>query len=215
MIELLVVLAVLGVLAGILLPVISATKNQAAKSDDVATIRGMAQAVILYNSVEGHLPGRFYRAVRIPSSISEGSRGNWFSTSMADQGFLPDDDDFFAPAVDYGIEESGHGYLLNNTIHSSPSNFFGRRSSDESKVSPPLNIYQIRSNQAADDVENEPLPQIWMITNLDGANYGSAATGGGKFSVGDEVKTPWGGRNYAFFDGHVEFIEEGAYPSRN
>ena len=211
LVELLVVIAVLGILMAILIPVVTSTKGQASRSNDIAKMREMAQAVLLYNSVEGSLPGRYYRAIRLPSHVSEGSRDSWFCTAMADMEFLPDTDEFWS----YGIEESGHGYLLNNTVYSSPGNFFGRRSSDSSKVSQPLRLYELQSNLSSSGSDKESLPQIWMITNVDGSNYGSAATGGSTYSVSEEVETPWGGRHYAFFDGHVEFIEKGSYPSRD
>jgi prepilin-type processing-associated H-X9-DG protein len=54
-----------------------------------------------------------------------------------------------------------------------------------------------------------------MITNVDSDNYGSAATGGSVYAVEGEALTGWGGRNYVFFDGHVEFVLKGFYPSHN
>ncbi|MGE9290998.1 MAG: type II secretion system protein, partial [Puniceicoccales bacterium] len=98
LIELLVVIAVLGVLAAILFPVVATTRTRAGMSDDISKQRGMAQAVLLYNATEGHLPGRFYRAIRIPSSVEDSARESWFSSAMADWGYMPQDDESWEPA---------------------------------------------------------------------------------------------------------------------
>ena len=214
LVELMVVLGILGLLAAILLPAFSFGKVRAQLTKDASTMRQISQAVLLYHSSEGYLPGRVNRAVRVPGSVPDAKRHRWFSTFMADAGFLPDDDEFWSPVVDYGIEEAGHGYILNNTIYSSPGNFFGRRSNNPDKVSPPLKILDLKSNLEAEDPDDEPVSKIWMITNLDGSNYNVSATAGSEYAVDGTVRTPWGGRNYAFFDGRVEFLEEGTYPSR-
>jgi hypothetical protein len=134
---------------------------------------------------------------------------------MADLGYLPENDEFWEPVIDYGIGGSGHGYLLNNTIHSDPPNFFGRRSNSIDKITEPLNILNLRANIAIESPEPESIARIWMITNIDSDNYSSAATAGSVYAIDGEAFTPWGGRHYAFFDGRVEFVATGSYPSRD
>jgi prepilin-type N-terminal cleavage/methylation domain-containing protein len=215
LIELLTVISVIAILAAILIPTVNAVKATAIKSEDVSKVRSMAQAVLLYNSVNGKLPGRFNRAARVPSFVEDDERDRWFSTTMADLDYLPDTDEFWEPVVDYGIEDSGHGYLLNNTIYSDPPNFFGRRSNTLDEITEPLNILNLRANVADDAGTTESAAKIWMITNVDSQNYGSAATAGSVYAVDGEALTPWGGRHYGFFDGRVEFVLEGEYPSRD
>lgn len=215
LIELLVVISIIAVLAAILIPVVSAAKATAIKSEDVSKVRSMAQAVLLYSSVNGKLPGRFNRAVRVPSFVEEDERDRWFSTYMADLDYLPNTDEFWGPVVDYGIEDSGHGYLLNNTIYSDPPNFFGRRSNSLDKITEPRNVLNLRANIANDAGDAESPSNIWMITNVDSQNYSSAATAGSVYAVDGEALTPWSGRHYAFFDARVEFVAEGEYPSHD
>ncbi|MDQ8208496.1 prepilin-type N-terminal cleavage/methylation domain-containing protein [Coraliomargarita sp. SDUM461003] len=215
LIEMLMVISIIVILAAILIPTVGAVKSRALKSEDVSKIRTMAQAVLLYNSVNGKLPGRFNRAMRVPSFVEDDERDRWFSTTMADMDYLPPNDAFWEPVVDYGIEGSGHGYLLNNTIYSEPPNFFGRRSNTLDKITQPVSIVSIRANIADGSGDSEPASNIWMITNVDSQNYSSAATGGSEYFVNGEALTPWEGRHYAFFDARVEFIKEGEYPSRD
>jgi prepilin-type N-terminal cleavage/methylation domain-containing protein len=215
LIELLVVISIIAILAAILIPAVGKVKGSANQSEDVAKIRSMAQAVLLYNSVNGYLPGRYNRAARIPSFVEDDNRDRWFSTAMSDIGYLPNTDEFWGPVIDYGIAGSGHGYLLNNTIYSDPPNFFGRRSNSLDKISEPLNVLNLRANIANESGDADTVSSIWMITNVDSDNYGSAATGGSVYAVDGEAYPPWEGRHYGFFDGRVEFVERGFYPSRN
>lgn len=215
LIEIISVVAVIAFIILLVVPAISASRLRAFKTEDASKLRQMAQATLLYHATEGRLPGRLNRAVRVPEAVLEGQRDRWFSTFMADAGLLPADDRFWQPVVDYGIGASGHGYILNNTIHSSPGNFFGRRSNDADLVHAARQLSELRSNLSAVQPDEESLAAIWMITNLDGANYDVTATAGSDFSVEGSVRTPWGGRHYAFFDGRVAFIEEGNYPSRD
>jgi|GEM_PF-2920675 len=215
LIELLVVISIIAILAAILIPAVGKVRGSANQSEDVAKIRSMSQAVLLYNSVEGYLPGRFNRAARMPGFVGEDERDRWFSTAMADIDYLPNTDEFWGPVVDYGIAGSGHGYLLNNTIYSEPPNFFGRRSNSIDKISEPLNVLNLRANVADPSAESDSLSSIWMITNIDSDNYGSAATGGSVYAVEGDAFPPWKGRHYSFFDGRVEFVLRGSYPSRN
>lgn len=214
--ELLVVIAVTGILAAILIPVLVSTRGTATKTKDATQIRQMAIGVLTYHSENGALPGRVNRAVKIPGDIeSPEDREKWFSTFMVDHGYLPEDDNFWSPPDDYGVREAGHGYILNNTRHSDPKYFFGLRSNTPSKITQPINIMQIRSNLSAAGPTEESIDAIWMISNLDGGNYSSSSTAGSQYSVDGDVQTPWGGRNYVFFDGRVEFIEPDEYPSRD
>ncbi|GHB90586.1 type II secretion system protein [Cerasicoccus arenae] len=216
LVELLSALAVIGILGAILIPVIGNVRSSASKSKDGSNMRQLAHTILIYHSEHGILPGRVNRAVKNPKSLTSSSeREKWISSLLVDQGYLTEDEGLWSPAEDYGIAEADHNYILNNTIHSDPANFFGRRSNDSSKVTQPRSVIQLRSNVASSGPDYQALPDIWMITNLDGANYGITSTAGSNYSVEGEVETPWEGRNYAFFDGHISFIKPGDYPSRD
>lgn len=215
LVEILTVVAVIAVLAAILMAVMPRLRLSAAKAVDVNKLRQMASATLLYHSEHNELPGPLNRAVLIPSFVQESHRIRWFSTFMADKGMLPGDDVFWSPVVDYGIREIGQGYLLNNTLFSDPNHFFGRRNADPDIAHGPRRLVQLRSNINDSPPDEEPLSAIWMITNIDGENYSAASTGGSAFAVPDDVRAPWKGRNYVFFDGHVEFRSEGEYPSKD
>jgi len=214
LIELLTVIAIIGILAAILIPTLGRVKQNAHKTDDVAKIRSMTQAVLLYHSSNGNLPGRLFRAARIPSSVEDGHRERWFSTHMIDAGYLPDDDAFWSPVTDYGIEGSGHGYLLNNTSASDPRNFFGFRATDSADNIESRSMLHLKKNVESSTKIDTPAT-LWMITNIDSENYNSANTGGASHSISGEALTPWGGRNFSFFDGSTRFIPTGSYPSHN
>jgi len=215
LIEMLVVIAIIALLTAIVMPSVSRGMRNAKRVREINNLRQMAQAVLAYHAENNRLPGRLNRAVRIPSHVPGNQRERWFSTYMADMGFLPEDDALFSPVIDYGIRESGHGFILNNTVRSDPPNFFGRRSDNTSLIRPPVQIHHIRSNIRNQDPALEDITNIWMITNLDGQNYGAATTAGSEFSVPADIVTPWGGRHFVFFDGRVEFRKPGEFPSHD
>lgn len=215
LIELLTVIAIIGLLAAILIPTLGAVRDRAHRANDISKLRQMALASLIFASGnQERLPGSLNRVARLPGVIPDGERERWFSTFMVDQGLLPEDDIFWGPSVPYGVGEAGHGYILNNTIRSLPGNFFGRRSTNPSLAAGPRRLPQLRANLSTSPNE-ETLTQIWMLTNVDGSNYGSASTAGAAFSVPAELRTPWGGRHYAYFDGRVAFVREGSYPSHD
>ncbi len=130
-------------------------------------------------------------------------------------GFVAHDSPMWESPADYGVNQAGFAYILNNTINTDPPNFFGRRSNTASNVSQPLPLVGLINNVAGSTDEDGSLSKLWMATNADGENYGSAGTGGSDYAISGNLRTPWGGRNYVFFDGHVEFRKPDDYPSHN
>lgn len=193
------VIAIIGILSSLIGSAVGSALSRAKKVRSASNLRQMALAVVAYSTDNRRLPGRVNRAISTPNFVSDNVRHRWFCTYMIDAGMLSDTNSLFAPTSDYGIGSTGHGYLLNNTIHSDPPNFYGRRSNDSSQISESISMTQLRSNLSAEEPEYEALNNIWMITNVDGENYGSAVTAGSSFAVSDDVRTPWGGKVLRLF----------------
>ncbi len=215
LIELLVVIGIIAVLAALLFPLGQRALGSAGRTEDASNLRSIATAVQTYVSDHGILPGRVNRGIAIPSGVADGDRAKWLSTFLEDAGVVPFHSPMWESPRDYGVNQAGIAYILNNTIRSEPPNFFGRRSNTASNISQPRPLAGLFANVADEPDEQGALSKIWLATNADGDNYGSSSTGGSDYAISNELETPWGGRNYVFFDGHVEFRKTGDYPSHD
>lgn len=208
LIELLVVIGIIAVLAAIALPAARSAINSGAKAKDVGNLRSIAACVTLFVAENSNrLPGPVYRSARderFPNSTNY--LAGWLDTA----GYVPKGGDVWKSPSRY---VTNHVYILNNSVDSDPGEFFGN-------VSPrraPKTLAGLRAN-----VRNNPavtnatsLAGLWMVANADGENYGPGTQGATAPHAAD-VRTPWGGRNYAFFDGSVKFIPRttpSTYPS--
>ncbi len=216
LIEILVVIGVIAILVAILFPAGAGALRKSQRSKDASNLKQIGAAVHTYVAENGRLPGRVNRGIRIPRTVADGDREKWLSTFLEDLEIVPVDSSMWESPADYGVNEAGTAYVLNNTIHSDPPNFFGRRSNTASSVSEPVPLVGLLANVAKGGAdENGQLSKIWMVTNADGSNYGSSSTAGSEYAIPESLETPWGGRNFLFFDGHVEFLKSGEYPSRD
>jgi prepilin-type N-terminal cleavage/methylation domain-containing protein len=215
LLEVLTVIAIVGILAALAFPVMGALQNRAAKTQDMTNLRSMAQAVLLYDTDQGRLPGRLNRGIKVPRFIPANERDRWLSTFLIDAGYVTGNDDQWTSPLNNGANEIEIAYILNNTVQSAPRNFFGLRGSTQLEPQQIINIVANIKDGPYNESNRQPLSEIWMATNADGMNYGSAATGGSQHAVPDAVSTPWNGRHYVFFDGRVEFRTPDNYPSHN
>lgn len=222
MVEILTTVAILGVLVALCIPAWGKIKDASGRTKDSNNLKGQANLVFAYASDnENTLPGRINRGIAIPSSVTSDSKRTYYlSTVLIDGGYCSNDDTIWRSAVDYGANKSGVAYVVNSGQSSLPTYFFGNRSSTAGATTyQPKRIVTLKSNldpsKYTQGKDEEPLSKIWMITNADGENYSSSAAGGVSNAVGDDVRTPWDGRNYVYFDGHVEFVKRGSYPSAN
>jgi len=222
LIEMLITVSIVLVLVALCFPAWGKIKDSSIRSKDASNLRSQAAAVLAYASDhENTLPGRINRGIAIPSAVTDTAKRTYYlSTVLIDSGYAPNDDGIWRSAVDYGVNASGVAYVVNSGKSSIPTYFFGNRSNTAGATTyEPKRLVSLKSNLDPTKVDGgkdeEPMSKIWMISNADGENYSSSTTGGLSNSVPDGVRTPWDGRNYVFFDGHVEFIKRGNYPSAN
>lgn len=220
LIELLTVIAIIGILAAILIPVVAQVRESGRRAQCGSNIRQIALAVLSYESEMGHLPGPTEREVQSPA-LGRQRRGanipksEWrnhnIDLSLIIEDYLGttyhdgDHGIFYCPS---NLELAKGDprvlmFLIMRNIRTNPRSFFGDMDFNQQ----PRSLEQIvaagtgmRSRVATE------LTQIWMISDIDGGNYGSAAGTGGDAPL---TRQPGhdGGRNYAFFDGHLEFVK--------
>lgn len=211
--ELVVVVSIVTLLATLLAPSIQKAKFTAMKSRDLANLRQIAVGVLAYNAEKNILPGPVNRGIIVPNKATD--RNNWLSTILVDQNYIPQSkngDGIWKSPINYGSRTTVVSYVLNSTTSTIPENFFG--DIEDQKL--PKSALTLQSNNKSDPAQaNQPLGQIWMVSNADGDNYGTANGVGDKYAIDKSILTPWGGRNYVFFDGHAEFRKKGDYPSKN
>jgi prepilin-type N-terminal cleavage/methylation domain-containing protein/prepilin-type processing-associated H-X9-DG protein len=204
LIELLTVIAIIGILAAIIIPVTASVRESAKTAKCGASQRQIALAVILYAGANrDFLPGPVNRDVHAPPL------GGPPTDSLRDfiQPYIGDKSDSFwrCPSNDAAFLATGDParqpiYFLNRGATSSPRDFFGvPGSSDVTRQVKRLS--QIKSADATFAVEM-PLSRIWMMTDIDSRNFGNSYLGGLKVPPPHKE-----GRNYVFFDGHVAYIK--------
>ncbi|CAN5696376.1 hypothetical protein BH09VER1_BH09VER1_04700 [soil metagenome] len=221
LVEILITVAIIGVLVALSFPAMGKIKESATKTKDANNLQQQAKLVFAYaGDHDNILPGRINRGIAIPSAVTDSSKRTYYlSTVLIDAGYCEGTDGIWKTPVSYGANETGVAYVVNSGKSSLPGYFFGNRSSTAGATTyQPHRVVELKANvdpaqNATKGKDQEPLSHIWMITNADGENYSSSTTGGLANSVGDAVRTPWGGRNYVFFDGHMEFIKHDDYPS--
>lgn len=209
LIELLVVIAIIALLAAIAVPVGKSAMNAGAKAKDVGQLRGIAACVLLYSSENANrLPGPVYRSARderFPNST------NYLAGWLDRLGYVPKGGDVWKSPARY---VTNNVYILNNSVDSEPWEFFG----NISPVRQPKTLATLRANVASSPAvtNSVSLAGLWMLANADGENYGPGSAGSSSSAHPADLRTPWGGRNYAFFDGSVKFFPRtspSTYPS--
>jgi prepilin-type N-terminal cleavage/methylation domain-containing protein/prepilin-type processing-associated H-X9-DG protein len=205
LIELLTVIAIIGILAAIIIPVTGRVRESAQKARCASTQRQIALSVLLYaSSNRGILPGPVNRDISAPPPDATLAAS---TVSLRDfiQPYIGDKTDAFwrCPSNEAAFTANNNNtqqfvYLLNNATTIVPSRPFGNPSTGASPARL-ASIQTARSAVAADMA----LSRIWMIADIDSRNFAGASPS----LAGKRVLPPHrGGRNYAFFDGHVEYL---------
>ena len=211
--ELLIVITITIVLASLIFTFAGSAKKSAMKVRELNNIRNITNLVIQYQTDKNLLPGAVNRGIMLPSYVPNGSRANYLSTFLIDQGLLGEDDELWKSSVTAGAVQPKITYLVNSTSSSTPPYFFGRIQGVDL---PPQPINALRANVKVElgGRQNLDLHQLWMIATADFENYGSSPLI--PQPIPDGTVSIWGGRFYAFFDGHVDFIRRqtpSIYPS--
>lgn len=228
LIELLTVIAIIGILASILIPVVGRVRASAHQIQCASNVRQIALAVLSYESENRVLPGPTERDIQTPL-LGNARRGanlpkeSWPTFNVDLSVIL---EDYLLGGGKYSEGDPGPfmcttnlenartnalipAYLLMRNIQTNPNSFFGDM--DFGATNPrarPKNLSQIiaagngvRSRQATD------LTQIWMVSDIDGGNYSSGIGSSTPLTFAPPHN---GGRNYAFFDAHVEYVKPNA-----
>jgi len=212
LVELLVVISIIGLLAGLAIPAIGSARKSGYKAKDISNVRQITGAILNYaTELGGTLPGPVQRGCRMPSKVPSSEYEKWISTLLITNGFAPAGDAFWkAPAQTstYKTDAAGVAYIINSESYSDPNRFFG--DPDKANV-PPEKINALKANYS-----NGPtgLSKLWMVCVADGENYGTSRNA----TLADTARSPTGGRSYGYFDGHADFVKRtpqlpSAYPS--
>lgn len=209
LIELLTVIAIIGILAAIIIPTVGAVRNSARSANCTSNLRQIASAVLIsVNDNRGLLPGRrsaitgnyaggVQRAIADPLAETKGkpalaANQRDFYLSYLIQSYTGTADIWQSPRNQAAWDASNLGatyvchnssQTVNNTI---PTHFFG--SSDNPK---PRTINQITASVSPS--------KLWMVSTIDRYNHPIA-----EFNSSNVQPALSGKRNYVFFDGHVE-----------
>ncbi len=238
LIELLTVIAIIGILAAILIPTIGAVRESAKSAACSSNLRQIGLATLLYaESNGGRLPGSkssggawqaMSRAIRNPE-INTVNFANPASIESSTQlsshvaaflGTTKAGNLWRCPSNQAAVDVSSTvannetTYLLNNRTTTNRGQFFGGATNGA-----PVRLTEIRaaagpsvSGATADGrpwQEATELSRIWMISDIDSTNYGDQSP-----FAGAGVPPPHkGGRNYVFFDGHVELRRADNWPA--
>lgn len=216
LIELLTVIAIIGILAGILIPVLGSVRAEARRAACSSNLRQLGQAVLTFEAEKNRLPGPIFPAIRHPDVINPLDPRE-FQFYMNE--YLGADESIFNPpsfVADAAINPRRYVYLLNNKSNTSPVFFFGRPLGPTSTAEdPPVKLDDI---VAAGNIPPESQvvarSQIWLAANIDGQNYGGSHPDSIPGPLAGSVEPVHrGGRNYVFFDGHVEFRRGPDWPA--
>ena len=216
LIELLTVIAIIGVLAGILVPVLGTVRAQARQAACSSNLRQLGQAILTYDAEKDRFPGPVNPAIRHPDAINplDSSQLQFYLND-----YLGDDESIFNPPSfvdDPILNPRRFVYLLNNKSNTVPVFFFGRPLGPTTPVADaPVRLDEIvAAGNGPPENQSVARSQIWMASNIDGLNYGGSHPDS-IFSPLPPTVQPFhrGGRNYVFFDGHIEFRRDGEWPA--
>lgn len=226
LVELLSVIAILGILAAILIPTVGAVRATAHQATCAGNLRQIAVAVISYaNENRGQLPGgrdtngayngtyrgivppglRGLKSVDVLTGREEGNAqlsgliANYLDTGK-------DTNVWLCPGNTEAYDQLANGttYICNNQSDTTPSYFFGQYGGSTPERRTPKRLTE---QLQATSTDESNYARLWMVSDIDSVNY----TGSTGLPAGFDAPHK-GARNYAFFDGHVEARKADNFP---
>jgi prepilin-type N-terminal cleavage/methylation domain-containing protein/prepilin-type processing-associated H-X9-DG protein len=255
LVELLTVIAIVGILAAIVIPVVGSVRKSAQTSACGNNVRQISMGVILYaQDNRGLLPSArdsngnwlgIFRGIRDPATaaaVSFSDSGSQLSNFISrfldterqsdiwrcpgnEPGQLATTQNGQKPnnRMSYVVNNRGQGFITNSKT--SPENFFGNDEGTPEQRRP-KSLLEIDNGAAAAAGSTGKTASgrywntytgranIWMITDMDSVNYSNSSSYIPAVGSDGEVPMPHGGgRNYAFFDGHVELRKANDLPA--
>ncbi len=226
LIELLVVISIIAMLISILLPALASARKTAMRLQCSTNFKQMTTAILNYEMDNKSIPGAVYRGVRDPEShVGLGGWEKYLSHEQWLTHYLgkaygvwrcPDNQ------AAYDHPSGGNMvFLINNQYTTTKRYFFGRTSTSSIPSSyipgdaEPCSLEDILAagREGTSDYDVKGHGKLWMISDIDGLNYGSSA---GTYGLDTPtVRPPHLGetRNYSFFDGHVETLDLDSLPA--
>lgn len=232
LIELLSVIAIIGILAAILIPTVNSVKASAQQAVCLSNLRQIAMGSLLYaQNNKNRLPGApgvtVQRGVWDPATTTSIDYQDKAKTDVSTHlstyitvylETYKNKESIWSCRANEGAlalkTTNQLSYLLNQnkTNGMNPVNPFGN-----SGVKPyrPAMLTEIVSAGSSKEEYTRvtSLGSIWMITDADSTNYGGNSSFPTK-TAADAIAMPHkGGRNYAFFDGHAEYRKADNLPA--
>ena len=223
LIELLTVIAIIGILAAILIPTLSAVRDQARRAQCGSNLRQIALACIAYETDNAHLPGPATRRVPTPlnSDVENANSGYLYKLLESYVGpFTRNEPGIFICPSRHDAAMANENqvvFILNNNVNTNPRHFFGTAQS-ATLATGPKSLDQIEAAGTSSEGRGgtsgfghiTELSMIWMIADADEFNYRQA--GGFDHLVEGLGYAHGEGRNFAFFDAHLEYRTPDNWP---
>ncbi len=225
LIELLTVIAIIGILAAILIPVVGRVRESARQAVCSSNLRQLAMGVLMYaNDNEERMPGpgpgtTLNRSLRNPVTMEEDDwddRNSRHLTVFLEPYLERAEDVWACPSNTEArqVHSFEVTYLLNHRFNNAtvPPMPFGTAGSGPAGY--PRRLHQIEAAGQFGPARQATEPSmIWMISDIDSVNYGGFLGFPGEGASGAIPFAHSNGRNFAFFDGHVEYRNENDWPA--
>lgn len=179
LIEILVVVAIIGVLAALVVPSLARDQQTATRGNNAANLRQIALAVLTYNSDNNKLPGPIRRGIIVPREIKNSQRMISLASVLIDGNYIKQNansDGIWRSPMNTGSTGSDTSYVVSTTSTTTPQYFFGRDQPDSATNTnhQPKSVFiieQLTNNREDLNEKHRGISQVWMMCNADGQNY--------------------------------------------